>query len=121
METNCENAMCFGKVRSEFHDVLSNANRFTPSLNSKIKTRDGEQPFRIIAKLSFHILRRFKCGCSLAAQIEIHRDLRNDAREQLVRDTDIRLVNRSQQLFGSACDVSLFQLLIAERCMSADQ
>ena len=101
--------------------LVSNANCFCGSLDSQIKTGDGEQPFRIAPKFRFDILRGLERCVSLTAHVQVHRDLRNDSRKELIRDIHIGFVDGAKQLFDSTGAVSIFQLLIAECCMRADQ
>ena len=113
--------MCFGEIGSEFYCAFADATVSVSTFDSHIKSCHSQQTFWIVAKLRLNVLRGFERSFAFTAQIEVHRNLRDDTGKQFFGNADVCFVDRAQQLFDTADGVAVFQLLIAKRGMCADQ
>src|SRR6185369_17414768 len=81
VESDREKPVCFGEIRRELHCVLSDAHSLSAAFNAEIEARNFEKSLWVTAKLCLNRLRRFDRCLTLAAQVEVHRNLRDHAVE----------------------------------------
>ena len=85
--------MSLSHFRSKFYGLFCYPRGLVASFNSQIEAGNREQTFRVGAKLRLYNLSCFESRDSFATEIEVQRDLRNHPREQIFRNTRIRLVD----------------------------
>src|SRR6185369_7575256 len=121
MESDREYAVRLGEIGSKLDGALAYANGVARSFDSEIETAHFEQALRITSKLLFDVLRGLNRSISLTAHIQVRRNLRDDSGKQFVGNGNVGFVDCAHQLFDAAHGVAVFQLLIAECSVCADQ
>src|ERR1041384_2494480 len=98
MVSDGKHAVRLGEIRSKFDGALGGANGVTRPFDSHIEACHFEQTLRIRSKLCLDLLSGPKRSVSLTAQIQVRRNLRDDAGKQVVRYRDGGFVDRTQEL-----------------------
>src|SRR5712691_6260305 len=106
MQPKAQGMMRLSHIGSETHRLSGNSRSLVALLDTQIEPGDSQQALGIASEFYFDILRSPECGGALTTQIEIQWNLRDHAREQLLRRVCRGQVNCQHQLLDSASAVA---------------